>query len=137
MNAMQHAGSLSSFFFNLTILLEAERRLYLSRLLDKLNQQIFHLKSRLRDLSKRYNSTRAASVRQSLAIKIDVTEGMRNMYYELARGAADELSVIYWRTSGRAIIIAVDFDDEDNDFSDEEDGDADDAEFTLMTSDRC
>lgn len=127
---------LSTFFFNLSVLVDAERRLYLTRLLERLNQQIFHLKCRLREFSKRYKTTQSVSVRQSLAIQIDVTEGMRNAFYELARAAADELSVIYWRTSGQAVIIAVDFDDEDNDLSDEEDDDADDAEVELMTSDR-
>ena len=127
---------LTSFFHNLSVLVEAERREYLAKLLAKLNKQILHLKCRLRDLSKRYNTVQNPGIRQSLAIRLDVTEGMRNAYYELARAAADELSVNMWRSSGDAILIAVDFDDEDNDFSDVENDESDDAEMMLLQSER-
>lgn len=129
--------TLEGFLIGLRVLLDAERRMYLSMLLRKLKQQIILLKYRLRHLSKRYRSAANAGVRQSLALRIDVMEGMRSTFYELARAVADELSDLYWRTTGRLVLIAVDFDDEDNERPDEDQGDGYDAEIEIMASGRC
>ena len=127
---------LTSFFHNLSVLVEAERREYLAKLLAKLNKQILHLKCRLRDLSKRYNTVQNPGIRQSLAIRLDVTEGMRYAYYELARAAADELGVIISRAFGSVILLDIDYNDEDNDFYGEENDESNDAEMMLLQSER-
>lgn len=111
----------ANFFLRLRIFTDTQRRIYLSRLLQRSKHQILHLKRKLRDLVARYQSTERASLLQSLAIRIDITEGIRNMVYETARAAADELSDILWRTTGEIILITIDFDDEDNYLSDEDD----------------
>jgi hypothetical protein len=111
----------ANFLLGLRIVTDTQRRIYLSRLLQRSKHQILHLKRRLRDLIARYKSAKRASLLQSLAIRIDITEGIRNMVYETARSAADELSDILWRTTGEIVLITVDFDDEDNYFSDEDD----------------
>lgn len=123
----------ANFVLGVRIVADAQRRLYLSRLLQRSKTQIFHLKRHLRNLVKRYKSARRASLLQSLAIRIDVTEGIRNMVYETARAAADELSDLYWRTTGEIVFIVIDFDDEENDMSEEE-GDDVDSDAELQTT---
>lgn len=129
--------SIHEFDWRTHIVHEAERRIYLSRLLWKLKQQIVMLKRQIRDLRLRYTSANSMSVSTSLAIRLDVTEGVRSAFYETARAVADELSDLLWKTTGSAVIITVDFDHEDNDRPDEEDDDDVDAEIALTSSDRC
>mgnify|MGYP000234661294 FL=1 len=124
------------FCQNHSVLVAAQRSEYLAKLLGKLNKQILHLKRRLRDLSKRYNTVQNPGIRRSLAIRLDVTEGMRYAYYELARAAADELGVIISRAFGSVILLDIDYNDEDNDFYGEENDESNDAEMMLLQSER-
>ncbi|KAH3850703.1 hypothetical protein DPMN_093176 [Dreissena polymorpha] len=106
----------------------------LVRLLLKLQVQILHLKRQIRALSARYQTTTCVGLETSLAMRIDITEGMRSAYYETARHVADQLSDLHWKLSGNIVLISVDFDHEDNDRP--EDDDDVDAEAELMTSRR-
>lgn len=129
LHLLQHDPFLANFLISVRVVAEAQRRIYLTRLLNKSKAQILLLKNHLRGLMARYKKARRPSLIQNLAIRIDVTEGMRNMMYETARAAADELSDIYWRTTGDIVLITVDFDDEDDLESDEDDDSDDDADF--------
>lgn len=126
---MSYDPMFANYLLGLRMVADAQRRLYFSRVLQRSKRQIFHLKRQLRSLIGRYKCTKRASLLQNLAFRIDITEGMRSMIYEMARAAADELSDIYWRTNGDIVLITVDFDVEQNDISDEEDDDVADAEM--------
>lgn len=126
---MSYDPAFANYLLGRRLVADAQRRIYLSRVLQRSKRQIFHLKRQLRSLIGRYKCTQRASLLQNLAFRIDITEGMRSMIYEMARATADELSDIYWRTTGDIVLITVDFDDEYNDSSDEEDDDVADAEI--------
>ena len=115
---------------------DALLRLKLSRRLARANTQIKLLKQKIRELSVRFkNAVRHNNypAKKNLAIRIDVTEGIRNAMYMYARDLADQLSDVIWSEIREIIIISVDFDNEDNDLHNEiEDYIDEDAEDEIL-----
>ena len=114
-------------------------RLKISRGFIRACLQIIQLKNQIRSLSSRYKTAKRRkqrSIQRSLAIRIDVTEGMRRLMYEHARDLADELSNTFWRLFQEVVIYSVDYDVEDHYHSDEESDDDPDAQEELMYDSR-
>ena len=89
---------------------EAIMRLKLSKRLARANTQILLLKQKIRELTLRYKKAQRCNNRpflQSLALRLDVTEGMRNAMYSYARDLADQLSDVIWAEIQEIIIISA------------------------------
>lgn len=129
---MTRDQALANYFIQQRMVADGQRRIYLSHLLRRCKQQIILLKRNLRILIARFKKRQQSSLQQNLAIRIDVTEGLRSMVYETARAAADELSDIYGRTTGDIVLITVDFDDEENEELEEDSESTTDAELEQL-----
>ena len=90
-------------------------------------EQIVQLNRRLDEMAKRYDKASKEnhrSFRYSLRLRMAVTEGVRNMYYEYASNKADEITNLRGQVLHEEHGSSAD-DDDDEDYSDEFEDDMD------------
>lgn len=98
--------------------------------------QLTHLNRKLEELSKRYKSTAMKSFRYSLRLRIFITEGVRNEYYEYAAAKADEIASLRFamHTQNLDDDFSSDDDDAEVEYTVSQDGDDDQTDYEVEES---
>lgn len=97
------------------------------RAFRKACEQIVQLNRRLDEMAKRYDKASKEnhrSFRYSLRLRMAVTEGVRNMYYEYASNKADEITTLRCQVLHDSEMGSSD--DENSDYAMDDDEDEDD-----------
>lgn len=81
-------------------------------------EQIVQLNRKLEEMAKRYEKASKEnhrSFRYSIRLRMAVTEGVRNMYYEYAANKADEITKLRCQVLNDADLVSSDDEDDDDD----------------------